>query len=372
MNQDPSNPKCLQDLVNYKFYAEAQADWNVNNLIVDLEKIKKEWSRMGEGLSKFHKQYLLMALVAKQLPDMVSELEDIASVDSLRTKLSNDKKKKGIHFCLQKLLEREIGNPKNIKTGNAEDIDIGNPKDIMIYLFKSKYKKKPQPPNIEKETSLLIRIPDDVSAKQLLEIENKVRAITGCPYIRVVEIKMGSIILVFKGSQSACEQVESLYQEGLLSDRLGVPIIDVEILSNQVNLTQWFDNILTTGWQAANELLSPSQLALVRSEETQGARLIDLQAYLLSHAVILLVNLVRENDDSSEVEITLRVYPTGDDVYLPPNFKLIVLSENEVFQEITARSEDRIIQCQFTGELGEEFTVQLVLGEAVITENFVI
>ncbi|MGD1714747.1 hypothetical protein [Dapis sp. BLCC M172] len=211
MNQDASNPKCLQDLVNYKFYAEAQADWNVNNLIVDLEKIKKEWSRMGEGLSKFHKQYLLMALVAKQLPDMVSELEDIASVDSLRTKLSNDKKKKGIHFCLQKLLEREIGNPKN----------------IMIYLFKSKYKKKPQPPNFEKETSLLIRIPDDVSAKQLLEIENKVRAITGCPYIRVVEIKMGSIILVFKGSQSACEQVESLHQQGLLSDRLGVPIIDV-------------------------------------------------------------------------------------------------------------------------------------------------
>ncbi len=39
---------------------------------------------------------------------------------------------------------------------------------------------------------------------------------------------------------------------------------------------------------------------------------------------------------------------------------------------MTARSEDRIIQCQFEGEVGEEFTVQLVLGEAVISEDFVI
>ena len=93
---------------------------------------------------------------------------------------------------------------------------------------------------------------------------------------------------------------------------------------------------------------------------------------MLIHAVVLLVNLVRENDDSPEVEITLRVYPTGDDVYLPPNLKLIVLSENEVFQEVTARSEDRIIQCQLEGEVGEEFTVQLVLDEAVISEDFVV
>ncbi|MDY7005144.1 MAG: DUF1822 family protein [Cyanobacteriota bacterium] len=356
MNQAASNPKCLQDLVNYNFYAEAQATWNVNNLIVDLEKIREQYSRVGEGLSKFHKQYLLMVLVGKQFPDMVAELEDISSVESLRTKLSNDKKKKGIHFCLHKLLKQEIGNPQ----------------DIIFNLFNSQYRKQPQPPNFEKERSLLIRIPDDISAKQLLEIENKVRAITGCPYLRVVEIKMGSIILYLKGSQSACEQIESLYQQGLLSDRLGVPIIDVEIIPSQVNLTQWFDNIFTTGWQAANEFFTPSRLALVRSTEIQGGKLIDLRADMLSHAVVLLVNLVREDDDSPEVEITLRVYPTGDDVYLPPNLKLIVLSENEVFQEVTARSEDRIIQYKFEGEVGEEFTVQLVLSEAVITENFVI
>ncbi|NET45865.1 DUF1822 family protein [Okeania sp. SIO2B3] len=356
MNQTASNYKFLQDLVNYNFYAEAQATWNVNDLIYDLEKIREQYSRVGESLSKFHKQYLLMVLVGKQLPDMVAELEDITSVESLRTKLSNDKNKKGIHFCLQKLLKQEIRNPQ----------------DIIFHLFNSKYRKQPQPPNHEKETGLLIRIPDDVSAKQLLEIENKVRAITGCPYIRIVEIKMGSIILLFKGSQSACEQIESLHEQGLLSYRLGIPIIDVEIIPSHVNLTQWFDNILTSGWQAANQLLTPSQLALVRSAEIKAGKLINLRADMFTHPIVLLVNLARENDDYPEVEITLRVYPTGDNVYLPPNLKLIVLSENEVFQEVTARSEDRMIQCQIEGEVGEEFTVKLVLDEAVITEDFVI
>lgn len=210
-------------------------------------------------------------------------------------------KEKRYSFLLTKLLKQEIGNPQ----------------DIIFHLFNSQYRKQPQPPNFEKERSLLIRIPDDVSAKQLLEIENKVRAITGCPYLRVVEIKMGSIILHLKGSQSACEQIESLHQQGLLSDRLGVPIIDVEIMPSQVNLTQWFEYILTSGWQGANELLTPSQLALVRSAEIKAGKLIDLRANMLSHAVVLLVNLRREDDDLPEVEITLRVYPTRDNVYLP-------------------------------------------------------
>ncbi|GGA42086.1 hypothetical protein [Okeania sp. KiyG1] len=40
MNQTASNYKFIQDLINYNFYAEAQASWNVNNLIYDLEKLE--------------------------------------------------------------------------------------------------------------------------------------------------------------------------------------------------------------------------------------------------------------------------------------------------------------------------------------------
>lgn len=72
MNQSSSNSEFTKDLVNYDFYSQAQATWNVNNLIGDLEKIKKEYSRMGEGLTQFHKQYLLMVLVGKTLKDMIA------------------------------------------------------------------------------------------------------------------------------------------------------------------------------------------------------------------------------------------------------------------------------------------------------------
>ncbi len=209
---------------------------------------------------------------------------------------------------------------------------------------------------------------------QLDEILELLRKTSGDKTITIRIIKSGSVIITIDGSNEGLKRIESLFKTGELQEIAGFKVEDIrpEWEERPVNLTQWFDNILTTGWQAANELLTPSQLKLVRTIGIKNAKLIDLRADLLSHAVVLLVNLVRENDDSPEVEITLRVYPTGDDVYLPPNFKLIVLSENEVFQEVVARSADNIIQCQFTGELGEEFTVQLVLGEAVISEEFVI
>jgi len=209
---------------------------------------------------------------------------------------------------------------------------------------------------------------------QLDEILELLKKTSGDKTITIRIIKPGSVIIIIDGSNEGLTRIESLFKAGELQEIAGfkVEYIRPEWEEQPVNLTRWFDNIFTTGWQAANELLTPSQLALVRSAEIKGGKLIDLRADMLSHAVVLLVNLVREDDNSPEVEITLRVYPTGDDVYLPPNLKLIVLSENEVFQEVVARSEDRIIQCQFEGEVGEEFTVQLVLGEAVITEDFVI
>lgn len=209
---------------------------------------------------------------------------------------------------------------------------------------------------------------------QLDEILEFLRKQSGDKTITIRIIKPGSVIIIIDGSNEGLTRIESLFKAGELQEIAGFKVEDIrpEWEERPVNLTEWFDNIFTTGWQAVNELLTPSRLALIRSAETQGAKLIDLRADLLSHAVVLLVNLVRKNDDSPEVEITLRVYPTVNEVYIPVNLKLIVLIENEVLIEVTARSEDKIIQCQFEGEVGEEFTVQLVLGEAVISEDFVI
>ncbi|NEN91502.1 MAG: DUF1822 family protein [Okeania sp. SIO3H1] len=223
-------------------------------------------------------------------------------------------------------------------------------------------------------TQITLRGDIDEVKSQVDEILELLRKQSGDNTITICIIKPGSVIIIIDGSNEGLTRIESLFKAGELQEIAGFKVEDIrpEWEERPVNLTQWFDNILTTGWQVANQLLTFSQLALVRSEEIKAGKLINLRADMLSHAVVLLVNLRREDDELPEVEITLRVYPTGDNVYLPPNLKLIVLSENEIFQEVTARSEDRIIQCQIEGEVGEAFTVQLVLGEAVITEDFVI
>jgi hypothetical protein len=188
--------------------------------------------------------------------------------------------------------------------------------------------------------------------------------------IIVKYVKKGSIIIGLESSDESYQYILNCYQRGELSKLLGLTVSD---LQSQVSLSQWFDNTFTIGWQTVTELLNPQQLqATARTQKLERGKLIDLRADLLSYSVVLLINLSRENDDSSTVGITLRVYPTGDEVYLPPSLKLLVLSNNEVFEEVTTRSADVFMRCQFEGELGEEFTVQLVLGEAVVTENFVI
>lgn len=215
---------------------------------------------------------------------------------------------------------------------------------------------------------------DEVKPK-LDNLLDALRKDAGDQTIIIRIIKEGSVIIIIDGSNEGLKRLESLFKAGELKQIAGFTVEDVrpEWEDKPVSLSQWFDNTFTVGWQTVTELLNPQQLqATARTQKLERGKLIDLRADLLSHSVVLLINLSRENDDSSSVEITLRVYPTGNDIYLPPSLKLLVLSNNEVFEEVTARSADVFMRCQFEGEVGEEFSVQLVLGDVVVTEDFVI
>ena len=276
------------------------------------------------------------------------------SVDTIRVKITQS--------GLYKTIERLTGGP------------IKNWRDPII-LFVNKGYRKSEDVKEKEETLLVMTCDVEVSEEILRTLEEKMKQILGANQVKMQKIERGSLIIYWQGSRSSYEQIEALFREGVLSERLGVPVLDLRVVLSEerVNLTQWFDNTFTVGWERVTELLNPQQLqAAARNEKIERGKLIDLRADLLSHSVVLLVNLSRENDDSSTVGITLRVYPTGNDVYLPPSLKLVVLSNNEVFEEVTARSADVFMRCQFEGEVGENFTVQLVLGDVVVTEDFVI
>jgi hypothetical protein len=101
------------------------------------------------------------------------------------------------------------------------------------------------------------------------------------------------------------------------------------------------------------------------------ARLIDLGMQLAGHAVALAVAIIKKADQ--KVGVLLRVYPTGNEAYLPTALKLILLDESEqILREVTARRADIYIQLKLSGQLGEQFSVRVALGDDSITEDFVI
>lgn len=100
-------------------------------------------------------------------------------------------------------------------------------------------------------------------------------------------------------------------------------------------------------------------------------RLLDLGMQLARQSVALAVALIQKAE--RQVGIRLRVYPTANEAYLPTDLKLILLDEAEqTLWEVTARRADVYIQIKLNGQLGEQFSVRVALGDANITENFVI
>ena len=153
-----------------------------------------------------------------------------------------------------------------------------------------------------------------------------------------------------------------------------------------VNLSQWLDNIFDAGWQTIESLFRPEQLTPAlsfRNSDTSNsdrsdssadagvtrAKEIDLGVQLGDRSVILLLRLVPEENNT--IGVTLQVHPSANELYLPENLNLRVLEDsNAVFLEAQARSQDNFIQLQFSGQLEERFTVEIVLDDVRFSENF--
>ena len=78
------------------------------------------------------------------------------------------------------------------------------------------------------------------------------------------------------------------------------------------------------------------------------------------------------HEDQLQVAVRLQVYPQEQNLYLPADLQLQVISDGEIFQEVVSRSQDQFIQCHFAANSGDRFTVSLGLGDAKVKENFVI
>jgi hypothetical protein len=130
-------------------------------------------------------------------------------------------------------------------------------------------------------------------------------------------------------------------------------------------------------WSFISDLIRDNNLnlAAARSRGNDSpiilrGRMVDLGILLINHPVALI--LTASQEEENKYEIKLRLVPGGNKTFLPPDLQLIVLEGEEIFLEAKSREADNWMQLEFSGELGEEFRVKVALGDANVTEDFVI
>lgn len=149
--------------------------------------------------------------------------------------------------------------------------------------------------------------------------------------------------------------------------------------THQTNLSQWFENMFDAGWQSLEALFSRDVERLsfglrrnfhLNERAVKGAKMIDLGLQLGSRSVVLLIAIAPEADD--KVGILVHVHPANGENYLPPETRLILLSDSGVvLQEVQSRSQDNYIQLKrFRGNYGECFRIQVATSDVSVTETF--
>lgn len=122
-----------------------------------------------------------------------------------------------------------------------------------------------------------------------------------------------------------------------------------------------------TRWVAAEGLL----IVDPKNPATGKRRIKDLGMQLVGNAVAVMVSILEKPE--GKVAVLVRLYSMNDKVYLPPQLQLTILDDREAtFLEAKARENDNFIQLKFSGSSGDNFGVKVTLGNASITEDFVI
>ena len=90
---------------------------------------------------------------------------------------------------------------------------------------------------------------------------------------------------------------------------------------------------------------------------------------LAEHSVALIVSLPPEPE--LEVDIEIEVHPMGNQTYLPPGLKLMLINESEeLLYQVESRNADNFIKFNFTPDLRELFSINIVLGDANVRQSF--
>jgi hypothetical protein len=143
------------------------------------------------------------------------------------------------------------------------------------------------------------------------------------------------------------------------------------IESTLSHLSQWFSDLVTTGWETLDTLL-PNQPVLAFRDRYQRGKVIHL--YPHNQAEALSLGLVMGlQKKSSGLDVLVQLLPIGGRS-LPSQVKLMLIDpvSNQVIQTATAQEADVLLQAQLEGEPGESFSVEVQWEGDSVIEAFTI
>jgi len=142
-------------------------------------------------------------------------------------------------------------------------------------------------------------------------------------------------------------------------------------LAPRVQLGEWLTGVITPGWQAIEELLSPDLVLGFNFRSAQSPLSIRRgQPISVADLNLILVVEVQAADDES-IDIRLQLYPSAAQPTLPPGLELILLGDRQnPLLTALSRSQDRGLQLQFNAEPQEIFDIQLNYNQQTWKQTF--
>jgi len=187
----------------------------------------------------------------------------------------------------------------------------------------------------------------------------------------------------FEPMEALLDRVQAL-QSAAVEVRQSAEVGD-RVRTALTQLSDWVDGVIANSWQAVDALINPTQMnfafrgasAATPANDISRAKLVDLGIQLGNGQpeqlvqVALVMHLTHSDEQRSD--IILQVRPLGESPYLTEGVTLTVLDEaDNVFMNATSRAIDNYIQLQLSGQSGEQFSVQITLGDHTFREQFVI
>lgn len=186
----------------------------------------------------------------------------------------------------------------------------------------------------------------------------------------------------------ALDQLQPL--ESLLahiSEFIPTNAVQPTLLNTYTDLSQWLQGVFDTSWQVVEDLFSsppPNPIFQFRTAASTSTLKLPGDAVNVKRAklvqfntqaaapVILIINLF-QSEINSQSTVCVQLRPTDNGSTLPVNLSLKVLDhQHNTFLEAQSRQADNYLQLEFNGLPGEQFRLDLVQDDQIISETFVI